>query len=350
MAKKPEISEEEIDLGTLFSQIGKLFSNFFSFLGSILKNLLDYSILLLLFLKKHLLELGLAAVIGAVVGFFINIIIPENYHYDMIVQPNYDAAYQMNERIQYYNDLIKNEDSVRLAKLFNIDFDDANSLTEFEMRRQEEKRDIIESYNEFIKDKDSLTKLEISFDDYLDEEFSFFDSEYYAFRMSLKKERLKRNIQQELIADLENNPHLQKERKLTLARLETKEKNLLKTIRDIDSLRATYKEVALLTAKNMSNTGTAIDIVDSKKTNDNDIRLFNVYKDAYKNLDTLLVEKQKKQDIFKIVTPFKPLGIAQTKVVEKKTVLVSLIFFGLMLLFILLKDLNSYLESYKKES
>ncbi len=350
MAKKHDIQEEEIDLGTLFSQIGALFSKFFNFLGQLFTTLFRGLILLLLFIKKHFVKLSITAVTGAVVGFFVNIFVPEKYHYDMIVSPNYDAAYQMNERVQYYNQLIKNEDSVRLSKLFQIDFEDANSLTEFEMRRQEEKRDIIEAYNTFLEDKDSLTKVEISFEDFADEDFSFFDSKYYAFRISLKKEQLKRNIQKDLLADLENNPHLQNERTLTLERLTEKEKNLRKTIYDIDSLRATYQKVALLAAQNTPNVGTAIDIVDSKKANDNDIRLFGVYKDAYRNLDTLLLKKQKLQDIYRVITPLKPLGIAKTRVVEKKTVLVSLIFIGLMLLYILLKELNNYLDSYTKES
>ena len=349
MAKKTDI-QEEVDLGVLFSQIGKLFSNFFAFIGDFFSHLLRYLILLLLFIKKHFFRLGGALVLGVVVGFFIQEIIPEKFHYDMIVAPNYDAAYQMNERVQYYNELVKNKDSIRLAKLFNIDYDDAKSLSKFEMRRQEEKRDIIEAYDEFVKSKDSLARKEISFQKFSEKKFSFFDSKYYVFRISLKKERLKRNIQPELLADLENNDYLQKERTSTLARLAIKKKNLLKTITDIDSLRQTYKQVSLLAAENGKNIGTAIDISDAKKNDKTDIDLFYIYKNAYRDLDTLLVEEQKLQDIYRIVTPLKPLGIVQSRVIEKKTVLVSLIFLGLMLLYIFLKDLNTYLDSYQKDS
>jgi len=348
MAKKPEITQDEIDLGTLFSQIGKIFSSFFTFLSKLFKGFYHYFILLLLFLKKHILKLGIAAVLGAIIGFFVETISPRLYHYDMIVEPHYDAAYQINERIQYYNDLIFREDSVSLAKLFNIDFEDANSLSEFEMIRQEERRDILEAYNEFIKDKDSITVQKISFDDFSDKKFSRFDSKKYAFIISLKEERLKKNIQQELIDDLENNIHLKKDRKLTLSRLDIKEKNLLKTMNDVDSLRSTYKKVALLIARNKQNAGTAINISDSKDINDNDLRLFGIYKDAYRNLDTLLIEKQMLKDLISIITPLKPKGESELLVVERKTIQGSLIFLGIMLLYILIKELNQFLETYKK--
>ena len=49
MATKPNIPEEEIDLGTLFNQIGKMFSSFFAFIGNIFKSIYHYLILLILF-------------------------------------------------------------------------------------------------------------------------------------------------------------------------------------------------------------------------------------------------------------------------------------------------------------
>jgi hypothetical protein len=338
--------QEEIDLGTLFSQIGKVFSNLFDFLGGLLKELFHYFIHLLLFFRKHALKLGIAAILGAVIGYFVENQTTGTYRYDMIIEPHYDAAYQMSERIQYYNELIFSEDSLRLSKLFNIDYEDANSLIEFEMIRQEDQRDLIEDYDEFIKGKDSLTLKRINFDDFKGETFSSLDAKKFAFRMSLSQERLKRNIQKELIADLENNPHLQAERKATLNRLEIKENNLLKTLRDVDSIRKTYKEVSLLIAKNKTSSVATIDVVDSKRKNDNDIRLFGEYKNAYRHLDTLLVERQTMTDIYKIITPLKPLGKVQSRVIERKTVIFSLLFIGLMLLIILLAELNKYLKNY----
>ncbi len=348
MAKNPEIPQDEIDLGTLFSQIGKMFTSFFNFTGKLLKELFHYFILLLIFLKKHSIKLGIAAILGAVIGYFIETQSPEIYRYDMIVEPHYDAAYQMNERIQYYNELISNKDSLRLSKLFNIDFEDANSLLEFEMRRQENQRDVIEAYNAFLKDKDSLTIKRINYDEFKGETFSSFDAKKFAFRMSLSKDRLKRNIQEELIADLENNQHLQAQRNRTLSRLKIKENNLLKTLRDVDSIRKTYKEVSLLMAKNNTNSVATIDIVDAKRRNDNDIRLFGEYKNAFRHLDTLLVDKQKMSDIYKIITPFKPLGKVDSRVIENKSVIISLLSIGLILFIILLIDLNKYLKNYNK--
>ena len=42
-------NEEEVDLGSLFVIIGKGFSNFFNFIGSIFKGIFHFTIILLLF-------------------------------------------------------------------------------------------------------------------------------------------------------------------------------------------------------------------------------------------------------------------------------------------------------------
>ncbi len=349
MSNKANTSPEEIDLGALLKQMVLLFTGFFAFIGNIFKSVFKILIGLLLFLRKHIIKLGIAIVLGASVGVLFETISPEIYHYDMIVEPNYKAVYQLSERIQYYNSLIESEDSLALAKLFNINFDDANSLLEFEIIRQEEYRDIIEAYDEFIKDKDSLSITKIAFYEFVDDGFSFFDAKQYVVRMLSLKNKLSHNIQPELIEDLENNQSLIDERNNNIKRLELKEERILQSIKDIDSLRETYKKIGLLLAENSHVSGTAIEIFDSKKADENEIKLFYIYQDAYKNLDTLLVEKEKMKDVFKIVTPFKPLGISKVRIIENKVFKYTMIFLFLTIFFILIKDLDTYLKTYKSD-
>jgi len=64
--------EEEVDLGSLFVVIGKGIKNLFNYIGNILNSIFHYFILLLIFLKKHTVKLGLALLLGFIVRFVLH--------------------------------------------------------------------------------------------------------------------------------------------------------------------------------------------------------------------------------------------------------------------------------------
>ncbi|MFL3661813.1 MAG: hypothetical protein ACI6PN_08690, partial [Polaribacter sp.] len=62
-------NQEEVDLGSLFVIIGKGFSNFFNFIGTIFKGIFHFLIIVLIFLKKNYKPISTAALIGLIAGF-----------------------------------------------------------------------------------------------------------------------------------------------------------------------------------------------------------------------------------------------------------------------------------------
>ena len=66
-------NQEEVDLGSLFAIIGKGFSNFFTFIATIFKELFHLIISVFLFLKENSVKIGIALIIGLVVGLFLEI-------------------------------------------------------------------------------------------------------------------------------------------------------------------------------------------------------------------------------------------------------------------------------------
>jgi hypothetical protein len=346
MSTKKPIQEEEIDLGNFFQQIGNLFERLFKFLGKVLREAYHYFILSLIFLKKHYIVLGSALIVGLILGFVLEKTTPGVYRYDMIVEPHYSGAYQMSERIQYYNNLIKEGDSVSLSKLFDIDYEDANSLIGFEMRRLEDAKDVFDRYDEYVKGKDSLTLSHLNFIRFSDPQFSDFDSKYYAFRMELSKVALKKNIQHNLVADLSNNKTLEKEKERNLNRLQNKFDGFKKILRDVDSLRKSNREIALLKAKNQ-NQNNSMEFIEKVDRNRSEIELFEIQEGAIKSIDSIKIELNKGRDIYKIVTPFKPLGKAEINLFNYNLVKFPLIAFSLVLFFLIFRQFLSYLDRYK---
>lgn len=348
MEKHIQNQEEEIDLGGFFNQIGKLFSKLFTIIGSLFKGLYHFLILSLIFIKKHYVKLGIAVVLGIILGSIYKKFTPQIYKYEMILSPNYDGAYQLDERVSYYNQLISNKNYSTISELFGIDAEDAKSVVKFEIKRLEDLQDLYEGYDKFIQGKDSITISKIPFDVFSKSGFSYYNSKKYILQMNLTKNTLKKNIQDKIMADLENNKHLQEQRSEMLKRLDEKEKNIRKLISDIDTIRANDKEIALTAAKNGDLKSSNIEINKESKTENKDISLFWTYKTAYEDLNFVLVEKEKSKSIFRIVTPFEPLGKLETSLFLNKIVLFSLISLILTSLLILNKKLLSYLDNYKK--
>ena len=94
-------NEEEVDLGSLFVIIGRGFSNFFKFIGSIFKGIFDFIITILIFLKNNFIKIAVAGIIGLVAGFFIEKSNATKFGSKMLVEPNFKSAMQLYNNIQY---------------------------------------------------------------------------------------------------------------------------------------------------------------------------------------------------------------------------------------------------------
>ena len=165
MANNPQ-NNEEVDLGSLFVIIGKGFSNFFNFIGNFFKDVFHLLIIFLLFLKEHLVKIAIASVFGFIVGFIIEIVTPKRYTSDLLLHPNYKSARQLYNNINFYNDLVKQKDTLRIQKTFGLDKEDAASLKEFIIYPIRNQSDIISRYYDLTLELDTLTLRSYNFEEF----------------------------------------------------------------------------------------------------------------------------------------------------------------------------------------
>lgn len=354
MGKKNQITvkEEEVDLGKLFSMIGSMFSNLFRFIGKILKGLFHYFILLLIFIKAHLVKIGIATILGVLIGYAVDSTVPDKYSYDMIIEPNYGSIDQIFEKMEYYNVLIEEEDSLRLHEEFNISFEDANSLVSFKLQPYETKKDQILAYDDFITNTDTLTQKIFSFNDFIGDGTSQFDSKRYVYRINSKINNLTL-FGDKILADIELNPTIQKKKRIQLYTLKLDSIAARNSLREIDTLRSTYKKVLLSelgkeTTPNGSST--YLDFSQESKSNNNDIELFNISKNLNKKLIQIEKDKETSIDVVNVITTFNPIGANRGKLSDSYKFILGYLFGGGMLALLLLKRLNNYLIQYKTQN
>ncbi|PHR73266.1 MAG: hypothetical protein COA67_03645 [Lutibacter sp.] len=344
--KSVKTSDEEIDLGKLFSLIGNAFSKLFDFIAKLLKDAFHFLILSLIFLKGHLLKLLIAVVLGAFSGFYGDYTSSSKYTYDMIIQPNYRAIDQIYESMEYYNVLIKQRDTIILSEKFDIPYKTAKNLVEFQLISYDTEKDKLLAYDDFIRNTDTVTHENFSYSIFKGDKASKFDSDKYTFRIVSLDNKLK-SFEKTIISDVEKNASLQNKIRIAQNILKLDSLAARKAIRDANSLRGFYKEVVLLNAeKSKSATGTHIDFSKESNTN-NDIQLFEIVKGLNEKLIETEKEKERSENIVNVITSFNPSGKQVGTLYETKMFRWGVFSGGLVLFFILIKLLNKYLKKYE---
>ena len=337
--------EEEVDLGSLFTVIGNGFRNFFNFIASIFKGIFHKLILILIFFKLHFIKFTIAVLIGGIVGFFLEKNKEIKFSSNLIVKPNFESTQLLYENINYYNDLVKQQNTKHLASIFKIDSSRAASLRKFEITPLTNSNDIINAYDKFILDVDTLTVKSYDFQNF---EASFTDYDYLVHNIEVKAtvSDIFKELENTIINSIEKNTFFTKIKNLTKENLNTKDSILKANFIEVDSLRNVYMRAIIEGAKNNSN-GTNIDLGGkSNATKEND--LFEIDRKIIYDLSQTYQDIATKSDVINIISNFKSVGSEIKGITKNLIFIMAALAFLLTLFFILLLDLNKYLENYKK--
>ena len=340
-------NEEEIDLGSLFVIIGKGFKNFFNFIGSIFKGAFHFLISILLFLKKHFIKLLIAAIFGFIGGVYLEYSKEKIYRSDLLVKPNFSSTKQLYNNINYYNDLVKQENFNLLASIFKIDTIKASSLKKFEISPFIRKIDVINSFNRFVTTSDSLTVDSFNFHDFNDS-FSDYDYDTHEIQVEATINDVFLGLDEVIIASVVNNNYFNRIKKLKNEQFQRTDSLLRVNLIEVDSLRNVYMSVMIEDAKN-SSTGTSIDLGGSQKTT-KEIELFDTDQTINNNLIKISEDIAQKSEVINVISNFQNIGY-EVKDISRNYMFVGvLLSFFITLIIILLIDLNKFLSTYKKNS
>jgi hypothetical protein len=150
------------------------------------------------------------------------------------------------------------------------------------------------------------------------------------------------------IKNLVENEYFKTRRDLKSLELNQKLFILQKNLVQIDSLRSLYRVVALKEAEKQT-TSTMLEISQKQyDDNKNDLELFITSDQILDQIEQLNREILNSENILNFVSDFGEVGVLDKKIKNKKYFQLGLLFGGLMLIAILLFQLNSYLNNYKK--
>ena len=344
MAKESQ-PKEEIELGSLFIIIGKGFSNLFNFIASLFKGLYHLFILFLLFIKSNIIKLSLAALIGGTIGTFFELNKTQTFGADMQVQPNFKSSRQLYNNVNYYNDLVKQKDTVTLAETFNLSIANAASLKKFEIYPIKNGNDLLTSYDDLILSVDTLTAKSYSFETFKNT-FTDFDYKVHNIHVKATKNDVFSKLDQVIISSVVNNKFFNKVKTLTNENLNRTDSLLRQNLTQIDSLRRVYMTVLIEESKKV-NSGTNIDLGGTKRTT-KELELFETNRIINKDLKEISKDKSEQSEVLNVISNFQPIGYEIKGIDENYAVQAALLGIALMFLFLFLKQLDTYLNNYKK--
>ena len=338
-------NEEEVDLGSLFTIIGKGFSKFFNFIGNIFKGIFHFLITILIFLRENILKIGIAGFIGLIAGFFLEVKTPKKFESEMLLKPNFESTRQLYNNVNYYNDLVKQKDTVSLQKIFNLDKKTAASLEEFEIEPIITNRDIINAYDNLIESVDTLTIKSYVYEAF-ENSFTIYDYEVHKLNVTAKENDVFNKLGDVIISSVVNNNYFKRLKKLTNENLNRTDSLYRQNLTQIDSLRKVYMEVMIEEAKKTT-AGTNIDLGGKNKTT-KELELFTTNKVINQDLKNIASQKATEYEVINVLSSFQPIGTEIKGVTKNYAFLLAILGVGFMILVLLLRILNRYLASYDK--
>ena len=343
---KENISSDEVDLGNLFKILGKGIQNFFNVIGQFFATLYHYLILFLLFLRNNAIKLGLATLIGAGIGLYLDLTKPAEYSSKMTVEPNFESTQQLYNNIYFYHELVQQKNIALLAKSLNISKEEASNLKGFYIEPIKNENEKYEVFNKFMQEVDTTVVKNLDIKDFK-KGFSDFDYKYHQIKVKSTNSVIFSKLGDPIVSSLENNPYYKNLKKINDQNFLQNQQVLVKSLSEIDTLRKIYNEVLLTEAKK-TGSGTSITLAQGVKKTE-EVKLFNESLKLNEELIANNKEKAEVTEILNVVSTFSNIGLKERKIVSKYTFIIG---FGaglLMFLIVLFLQLNIYLLNYKNK-
>jgi hypothetical protein len=345
MSTNQKNNEEEVDLGSLFVIIGKGFSNFFNFIGSIFKGLFHYFISILIFLKENYVLIGSGALVGLVAGFILELNSTDTFQSSMLVAPNFKSAQQLYNNVNYYNDLVKQKDTVRIQNTFNLDKESAISLKKFSIKPVINENDIINAYNDFVLEVDTATVSSYTFNAFK-ATFKGLDYKVHEIQVISEKNDVFSELSDAILSSVVENKYFNRARKLSNENLDRIDVMYRGNLLQIDSLRRVYMQVMLAESKKEF-IGTNIDLGGENSTT-KELELFDTNRKINKDIQKITVDKSEKYEVINLLSDFQPIGSEMKEVTRNKALQLAVLGAVLMMSMLILIKINKYLIHFKK--
>jgi hypothetical protein len=235
-------NSEEVDLGQLFKLIGNVFDRFFSFIGSIFKNIFLAFVWCIFLVKKRIIVLGLATVFGLVIGAFSQKTATPKYESSVTVVQNYPTGENLYSSVGYYNDLLRQQDYETLGTVLELDLEKTKSILGFDVQPVVSENNKLVAFNKYIKQLDSLAASKIEYEEFLTNNEDY-THKYQQITIESSERNSFKSVFENIVKSINSNPFFINEQRKDIVELTQTKTALEKALDESKTLQETYKRV-----------------------------------------------------------------------------------------------------------
>jgi hypothetical protein len=332
--------EQEVDLVPVFVWISNGFKNLFKAIGSFFIGIAHFFVLTLIFIKSHVILLGIFFLLGGGLGNYLSRESKKTFTAQLRVQPNFQSAAQLISNLEHYNSLVYQEDFLNLAKELGINASEAEKLKSFGIKPDFSDTELLMEYDTFARSSDTMALENFTFEGFKAAKRDI-DYEYYTVQISgTDKKALGKAAT--YATQVEDNPVI---KGLRLSSIETNTfniKSLEYQLTEIDSLFNAY-QMAIKSTDSQSQASTNVYMSGQRNSNAfND--LFNQKASTLYKLKEAREDKYSFDNTVNISSYFVKQGTIEKQYLTMKG---AFIFLGLGLLIALIPIVLRFLKSYK---
>ena len=233
---------EEVDLGQLFKMIGNASSRLFQFIGSIFYRLFLAFVWFVFFLKKRAVVFLAVAIVGLVIGLYLDKTSPPTYKSSITVKQNYPTGENLYGSINYYNGLISDADYDVLGRVLGVSEDVSKDIIGFGVEPVITDNDRVIMFDRYITGLDSLAASKVEYEEFIK---NIEDYKHRNQQISIKS-RTRANFKavfSNIVENINSNPFFKNEQTKDISELKQSKAALEQALAQSDSLQRTYKRV-----------------------------------------------------------------------------------------------------------
>ncbi|MFD0964621.1 hypothetical protein [Pseudofulvibacter geojedonensis] len=361
----PRKNSEEIDLIQLFGFFEQKIKGFFKGIFSIFNWVFSSIIYGLKSLQKNINILGPSLILLLVLGVFLDKKEDPKYSSEMLVQPYFEAKYQLYANIEYYNSLLAEKDYETLSSIFGINIDQAKKIKEFEMfPGPETENQLRKEYYDFVEDitlknthsidgngieENSKVVLDISFEEFVEGRSIYSSNKYMIKAVSSKKDIFK--YLEKGLNNSFDNQYSTKNMKKRDSIISLRKTTIEKTIAEIDSLQKVYveafKENVKATSSQIKVGEEGFALADSK-VETREFELLEKKNKLYEELRTLQESKVVEDTFFDVISSFPEIGkLEAVPFYKRKMIILPILGFILFVLGLFSIKAYRFIEKYE---
>ncbi len=334
---------DEVDLGQLFNAIGAGIKSVFRFFTNCFLGLANWALEGIIFVRKRFLVFGIASLLGASFGAYMDYVDGPRYAAKMILATNYGSGKLLYNEVEYLDALLKQNDTSQLFAKYNIKPSEVELISKIEIEPIVDPKEELLAFDAYrLKMDTTMVTKAITFSDFKND-FEDYQYRKHTVEAIVYDKNLLSKIERGLLNALNSNKMLQLESQIGAENLSVVDAGIKSSMLRIDSLLLAEQKALEQNTLTDAMSGTSINLTENTR-NSKEVQLVEL---KIQLIDELQLNNEKiliTNNIANIITSFDEKVYKETSFTKKGSVKYGALAFFIISIFYATLHFDKFLK------